>query len=173
MSKLKILIIKNEKLIILTEFITLLTMISIAPLIKNQLITGTIVNSILFVSIATMGKRAAISISIIPSFIALFSGILLPIMIPIIPFIIMGNILLVIIFDLLNKNNYWKAIILASLIKFLFLFTTSYLIFNIILEKEIARKILFTMGPIQFITAVSGGILAFLIIKIFKKGPTL
>lgn len=85
----------------------------------------------------------------------------------------MGNILLVIIFDLLNKNNYWKAIILASLIKFLFLFTTSYLIFNIILEKEIARKILFTMGPIQFITAVSGGILAFLIIKIFKKGPTL
>lgn len=169
MKNLKTLVINNEKTIILARFAVLLGVASIVPLIGNQLITGPIVNSLLFIAVATLGIRAGVLISIIPSFVALFSGILAPVMAPMVPFIIAGNILLVLMFNVLNKKNYWLGIILASLVKFLFLFITSNLFFNIIFKKEIAQKILSSMGSIQLITALSGGILAFFIIRIVNN----
>ncbi len=43
------------------------------------------------------------------------------------------------------------------------------MLFNLILKKELAIKLSATMGYFQLLTALSGGILAFFVIKIFTR----
>ncbi|MDD3711031.1 MAG: hypothetical protein PHP37_00265 [Patescibacteria group bacterium] len=170
MKKTKTLIINNEKVFILLQFLTLLSIATIAPMIGNQLITGSIVNAILFITVMLLGVRAGILISIIPSFVALFSGIISITLIPIIPIVILGNILLILCFNFLKEKKYWIKIFFSSLLKFIFIFSFSNLFLNLILKREIIQKLIVNMGYFQLLTALSGGILAFFIVKFINKG---
>jgi hypothetical protein len=86
-----------------------------------------------------------------------------------VPFIMISNALLVIIFGLFQKRNYWLAVISASLIKFIFLFSTSSVVIGLLIKKEIAAKVAAMMSWPQLFTALSGGIIAWLIIKAARK----
>lgn len=141
---------------------------AVPALINQQFITGPIVNAILFSSTIILGTESAIMIGLIPSLIAFSFGLLSPALATMVPFIMMSNVLLVMIFGTFRKKNYWLSMISASAIKFLFLLATSSIVINLLLKKEVATKVAQMMSWPQLITAFIGGIIAFLIIKAKK-----
>lgn len=169
MNQIKTLTINREIIFILIKFIVLVGVATTVPLIGQQAITGSIVNAVLFIMVTILGLQAAILAGLIPSLIALSVGLLPSILAPMIPFIMMGNIILVLVFDYLRKKNYWLGIISASILKFLFLFGTSSIMVNLILKKELAHKMAIIMGWPQLLTALAGGLIAYLFLKSIKR----
>ncbi len=110
---------------VITKFVTLVLVVFTAPIFHNQIITGSLVNAALFIAVASIGLPGAILIGLLPSIVALVIGSLSPDLAIMIPFIMMGNILLIFTFSTLKKYNYWTKIILASFLKFFFLFFSS------------------------------------------------
>ncbi len=138
-------------------------------MIGNQLITGIIVNAVLFTTVMLLGLRSGVLISIIPSFMALLSGTLPTALAPIIPIIISGNILLVLCFDFLKEKKYLVKIFFSGLLKSIFILSFSNLLLNLIFKKEIIQKLIISMGYLQLITALSGGVLAFFIVRLINR----
>ena len=150
-------------------FLVFIFIITIAPLFRSQIITGSIVNAVLFISVIVLGLKFAIIISVIPSIIALFTGILSPILMPLIPYIILSNVILVYSFYLLKDKNYWLSVIVSSFLKFLFLFTISNFMIKFIIKEDIIKNIAVIMSYPQLITALMGGFIAYIILKIINK----
>lgn len=169
MIQTKVLTIKKETIFILTQFGLLMSVAVFAPLFHNQAITGPIVNAVLFISVFMTGVRGAVLIALIPSLIALSVGFLSLLLAPIVPFIMMSNIILVLSFAFLKQKNFWLAVILSSIFKFAFLFWVSSMVINLIIKKEIAVRAAVMMGWSQLITALAGGIIAYFLLKAIKK----
>ncbi len=124
---------------------------------KNQLITGTLVNAFLFLSVFKLGPWATIPIASLPSLFALSRGLLPPAMVILIPFIIMANFVLVLSFWLFSKKISLKiAILFSSFLKFLFLS----LVVSFLFSKLIPPQVISMMKWPQLATALSGGVLA-------------
>ncbi len=160
MNQVKTLVIKKEKIFALSQFIVLIGIATTAPLLHSQPITGSIVNATLFIAVVLLGVRSAILICLIPSLIALSTGLLPTVLAPMIPFIITGNAVLILVFSYLRNKNYWLAMISASLLKFLLLFSFS---------RGISSVIALMMSWPQLLTALSGGLIAYLFLKAVKK----
>lgn len=169
MNQVKILTIKKEKIFILVQFVILVGIATIAPLFHQQTITGPIVNATLFISVILLSTRNAILIGLLPSLIALSTGLLPSVLAPMIPFIMIGNTILIIVFGYLKEKNYWLGIVSASILKFVFLFSTSSIVINLLLKKEIASKVAIMMSWPQLFTALAGGLIAYLFLKSIKK----
>jgi len=169
MNQIKTLTIKREIVFALIQFTVLVGVATMAPLLGQQSITGSIVNAVLFITVIVLGLPAAILAGLIPSLIALSVGLLPSILAPMIPFIMVGNITLVLVFNYLKDRNYWLGMISASILKFLFLFGTSSIMVNLILKKEIAQKMAIIMGLPQLLTALAGGLIAYLFLKSIKR----
>lgn len=169
MKHTKTLAIKRETVSAITQFILLVSIATFAPLIRQQAIVGPIVNATLFVSTAVLGLEYAVLVGLVPSLIALSVGLLPIVLAPMIPFIVVGNTILILIFSYLNKKNYWQAVIFASFLKFIFLFSTSSIVINLLFKKEIAQSVAMMMSWPQFLTALSGGLIAYLSLKTIKK----
>ena len=169
MNQIKTLTVRREITFILIQFVVLVGVATIAPLFGQQAITGSIVNAVLFTTVAVLGLPAAILAGLAPSLIAISVGLLPSILAPMIPFIMTGNIILILIFNYLKNRNYWLGMISASIFKFLFLFGTSSIIANLILKKEIAQKVIIMMGLPQLLTALAGGLIAYLFLKSIKR----
>ncbi|MBU1446154.1 iron hydrogenase [Patescibacteria group bacterium] len=166
----KIFTLKNFKLEHLIYFTVLTTAAVFASLFHNQFITGPIVNATLILCTALIGLRYGVMISLIPSVIAFSTGLLPAVLMPMIPFIMLSNVILVTIFNYFKKNNFWEGLIVGSTAKTAFLFLTSTLIMQTFApSKTIADQIVIMMSWPQFITALGGGILAFGILKALKK----
>jgi hypothetical protein len=147
----------NSKAIILTQFIIFVLIATFAPLLKQQMITGPIVNATLFLSTIYLGSQAGIMVGLIPSVISLSIGLLPLPLAPMVPFIMVSNAILILTFAYLKNKNFWLAVITSSILKFAFLYSISF---------HIAPKLAFMMGVPQLITAIIGGIFAFLFLKI-------
>jgi thiamine transporter ThiT len=169
MTETKILTINKEKTLVLAKFGILLAIALIVPFIKQQAITGSIVNAVLFVSTVLLGVEAGILIGLIPSVISLSVGLLPAILAPMIPFIILGNAILVVIFSYFKEKNYWLGMFLGSALKFLFLFNASSIVINLLLKKEIAGRVAAMMSWPQLFTALSGGLIAYFVLRAMKK----
>lgn len=170
MNFIKTLVMKKETALVGAEFIVLTVAATIAPLIgHNQLITGPLVNAILFISVFLLGPQGAVLVGLIPSVVALSAGLLPLPLAPMVPFIMISNTILVLTFYHLNRANFWLGIAGASLLKFLFLFGTSYFVVNFITQQTIAQKAAAMMSWPQFVTALGGGALAYLLLRSLKK----
>jgi len=170
MLKEKILAIEN--LNYLFKISMLVGIVAIAQIYFSQPITGSLVNMALFLSAWFFGIRKESSfIAFVPSLIAFLQGQLPFIMAPMIPFIILGNIILMGSFLLLIKKsgNYLTAIISAGFIKFLFLFASSQFLLHFVLKNAVAEKFAIMMNWPQFLTALLGGIMFYLIVNFYKK----
>ncbi len=165
----KTLAINKEKATYLAQFGILLGIAFIAPFIREQAITGSIVNAVLFVSTAVLGVQAGLLIALIPSVISLSVGLLPPALAPMIPFIILGNSILVSVFNYFKEKNYWMGMFFGSALKFIFLFGTSSLVISLLLKKELAGNVAAMMSWPQLFTALAGGLIAYLVLKINKK----
>ncbi len=165
----KTLALKKGELFTLVQFVSLLTVATLAPFFLQQAVVGPMVNAALFISVVLLGARNAVLIGILPSLVALSTGLLPPVLAPMIPFIMTGNILLVMVFSSLRKKNYWLGIITASFVKFVFLFGASSIVIDLLLNKSVAPKVAMIMSYPQLFTALSGGLIAFLFLRSIKK----
>lgn len=151
-------------------FVVLLGIASAAPLIGHQqFITGPIVNATLLIAVALLGMRDGILIGLIPSTIALATGLLPAVLAPMVPFIILGNVILVVTFGYLRHINYWLGVVSGSVLKFAFLFGTSSIVANLLINEQLAGKVAAMMSWPQLVTALAGGLLAYGFLRCTKK----
>jgi riboflavin transporter len=149
--------------------IILIGIAMLAPILfKQQLITGTIVNATLIIGVCLLGVREGIIICLVPSSMALAVGLLSPMLAPMVPFIIIGNVLLLLSFAYLKKYNFWIGIFTGSLVKFIFLYGTSSLVAGLWLNKAIVPAVAQMLSWPQLVTALAGGVVAFGVVKLTK-----
>lgn len=137
----------------------------LAPLLHSQLVTGTIVNTTLFVAAMELGFWAAAGVAVIPSLIAVAVGTLPLVLAPLIPLIILSNIALVSVFMVLRTHSYVRAAFLASLAKFLFLASVSSWALNLFNPKVSLPILESALGWPQLITAMTGAVVAYLFVS--------
>lgn len=157
----------------LLQFFLLFGLSVLVPFfLHNQWFVGPIVNAILIVTWAMLGLKMALAIALVPSLIALSSGTLPIVLAPAIPFIMIGNAIYIISINYICshlKDNYWVGIFLGAGLKFTFLFLGAGFILQLFIDQAVLLKINQMMTWIQFVTAVLGGALAWLILKKIKK----
>ena len=171
MSNVKIKVLEGVKWETVAWFVGLMLVASILPrFVHNQFITGPIVNATLFLAASTLGVGNAILIGLIPSVVALSSGLLPVPLAPMVPFIMISNAIFILVFVAIKKINFGSGAIVASLTKYAFLYGTSLLMTHLIIKQEIAAKAAATMmaWP-QLITAIIGAVIAFGVLKGFRK----
>jgi len=120
----------------------------------NIFIIGTFVNACLFIALDYAGFWGATAIALIAPFTALLTGA--PIPIPFIPFIGVGNFLLILFFSILKKSV--VGIFVGALVKFSFLFGSVLFFLKLMdLSEKVAAGLFFTFSWPQIITALLGG----------------
>lgn len=122
----------------------------------QQIIVGTVVNSLLFFTALHIDKKYHLPIAIFPSIVAVFQGLLFGkltvFLIYFLPFIWIGNYILMLT---VQRFSHYKVLrfFLAAVLKFLFLF----LVANFYVRFKIVPKMfLQAMGIFQLITALLG-----------------
>lgn len=164
---------KNQ-IISLSQTLILLTVAVTAPYLGHisgqQFITGPIVNTTLFLAIILLGIRKAYLIALIPSCIALSTGFLPASLLPMLPFIMISNIIMMEIFKYFKSSGkFFTGIVISAFIKFIFLYSVSLLILENFLKAETAQSVASMMNYPQFITAITGGLLAWTILRFLKQ----
>lgn len=129
-----------------------------------QLLVGSVVNTFLFITAAKLDKKSILLVAILPSLGAFSHGVIFgPLtffLFYFLPFIWIGNLLLIYVF------KQYKNILLAAGVKTAFLFLTA----NIYHSFQIVPKLFVTsMGLFQFVTALIGGVLALVLFKINER----
>ncbi|MFA6252003.1 MAG: iron hydrogenase [Candidatus Paceibacterota bacterium] len=153
---------------LLANFAIVLALITIAPLFQNQIVTGSIVNALLIISVFLCGFSGAFLLIFIPSMISLFLGLLPSGMMLMIPFIFIGNAILVLNINAF-KNRYWLGAIIGVFAKAAFLFASSYLLLNFFTNGISAKVASSMMGYLQLLTASVGAIIAYGTLKVLNK----
>lgn len=135
----------------------------------SQFVTGTIVNAALFASAILLPSKLFLPIILFPSLAVLSRGLLFgpltKFLFFIFPFIWLGNFTLIFVFKKTYPLfGYFLSASLAALAKSLLLFTFVNLLFRFNLLPQL---FLTTMGINQFMTALLGGLAAFLFLQKF------
>lgn len=134
-----------------------------------QLLTGTLVNCLLFSSSYYFMRKNQIMVAVGPSIGALLNGLvfggLTPYLAYFLPAIWIGNVILMRSFLALKNRSFAIKIVIPTLLKSLFLFVFAYAFYNTGLVPKI---FLTAMGLFQMTTAVMGGLLFLLVRKVVK-----
>jgi len=171
MNNTKVKVLERVKWEPIAWFIGLILVASILPrFVHNQFITGPIINATLFLAAGTMGIGPAILIGLVPSVVALSSGLLPAPLAPMVPFIMISNAILILVFAYVKKINFGGGAIAASFAKYAFLYLTVTFVTRLISNHSIATKAAATMmaWP-QLVTALIGAMIAFGILKVSKR----
>lgn len=162
----KVLTIERSKTNSAVWLVALIGIAMLAPIFHQQMLTGSVVNATLFVGTIVLGWRAGTFVGFVPSAIALSVGTLPPVLAPMVPYIMISNVILVLTFNFLKDRNFWLAVGSASFMKFLFLFSISSLVMNLLLKKELAGAAAAMMSWPQLITALAGGAIAWTFLRL-------
>ncbi len=133
-----------------------------------QPVTGPVVNFILLFAVVLNGFYSAMIIGSISPVIAFARGILPALLGPMIPFIILGNLVFIAIFALARSKKdkpvfQLIAVVIGSFLKYLVL--SSAVSFFVSVPPPIAKAMSFP----QLITALLGGLIVLLIEPLWKK----
>jgi hypothetical protein len=170
MDKIKANALNREKTLAWTKFAIILGLSVLAPLFKIQMMTGPMVNALLFIATIMLGPYSAILIGLLPSAFSIAAGLLPSILSPMIPFIMVSNAILVLTFHYFQKKNYWLGVGAASIFKYAFLLITSQTLINLVMKGAPAAKAAaLMMSWPQLVTALIGGMVAYLFLKFIKK----
>ena len=135
-----------------------------------QWITGTIVNCLLYITAERLSKKESLPVVVLPSLGAIAYGVLFGpqtvFLYYFLPFIWIGNYLLVFLSTAIKNQNYFIRVVLSASIKYIFLVAFANLYFNF---KIVPRLFITSMGIIQLVTAIAGGILSYFILKLLNK----
>ncbi|MCX6803088.1 MAG: hypothetical protein NTY48_00795 [Candidatus Diapherotrites archaeon] len=130
----------------------------------NQLIVGTIVNALLIGSALKVKSKKVFFLSIIPSIAAFSAGILFgglnSQLLLMLPLIWCGNALLMLVIRRLGarklKKNYFYSLLGGTTTKAILLFSGAATLFNL---GAVPFIFLTAFGIVQFVTAISGGLI--------------
>lgn len=141
----------------------------VAPVFLSQPVTGVFVNMVLVLSALSFGlRRESWFVAIIPSLVASLCGQLPAAFLPMIPFIMAGNVVLIAAFHLSYRRygNFMLSAATASLFKFLFLSGVGFLFSMVVFSgTPLAGKVMAMFGWVQLLTAIGGSALAFCIFR--------
>jgi hypothetical protein len=144
-------------------------------IIHQQWITGPIVNAVLILALFLSSLRTALIIAFVPSLMALAGGLLPVILAPVIPFIMISNVFFIYTIDLFYKKiksetkGYWVGLFFAASLKFIFLQISFMLIGKLLIKGQIILKVSQMLSWSQFFSAVTGGMIAWVILKKIKR----
>lgn len=134
-----------------------------------QIVVGVIVNAALVMAGLNLKNYKTLPVIIMPSLGVLSRGLIFGpftiFLVYMIPFIWIGNAILVYSFKF-SKLNKWANLVLGSAVKTAFLFTAALLLVNL---GVLPGLFLTTMGIFQLYTALIGGIAAITIHTIKKR----
>lgn len=160
----------------LANFIGLAAVVTFLPfLIHLQWITGPIVNALLILILFIVGIRSALFMCLVPSLMALAGGLLPIPLAPIVPFIMIGNVIFILSVDYSYRtakkqfNGYWIGVIAGSALKYLFIWFSANLMIWLILKGQLAAAVVKMVSWPQFATALAGGVIAWGILKWLKR----
>lgn len=160
----------NGKTITIRLLFSVISVVSFAfPFLfgHNQIITGSVINGLLFIAAITLPTKYLFSIALFPSLAVLMRGWifgpLTPFLVYFLPFIWIGNIVYgFFINKYMNKIGGLKTLVSASTIKAVFLYGCANIFFNVHLVPKIFLQ---SMGINQLITALLGGGIAMIIVR--------
>jgi hypothetical protein len=135
----------------------------------NNFIVGPVVNAILLISTAGAGVWSGIAIAVIAPLISAITNkaAIAPVVLAFSPFIITGNIIWVLSYFFINKKNKYIAVATGAILKFAFLFGAITVFTGLMeLKPKIAATLTSLFSWPQLLTAVIGGIIALVIIKL-------
>lgn len=160
----------ESRQIIIFSVISILSFFIPFTIGQPQWLVGTIINACLFLGVLYFPKKYFILLAVLPSLGILSRGLifgqLTMFLVYFLPFIWIGNLILMIVFSRLIRTNnpmsFFYGVVGSAVVKFLFLF----ILVNIYFNLEIVPKIFLTaMGLNQLATALAGGLIAFTIFK--------
>lgn len=171
----------NSKILWITQTAILVALLvvmqAVTSVLNNTLITGSIVNLILIVSVMLCGLKTAASVAVLsPVFAKLFGiGPLWGI----VPFVMLGNLAIITVWYLLTKKElinqvvtYSVACVLGAVVKFIVIYLgVVKLAVPIILAlpEPQATVISSAFSVPQLFTALIGGAISVLIVPVLKK----
>ncbi len=133
-----------------------------------QWLTGTLVNTLLLTTAMRVPKKDWFLTAVLPSLAAVSHGLVLgkftPFLLYFLPFIWLGNLILMNVFLLINKPSY-LGILLGAISKSVVLYFSALIFFRL---NIVPALFLTSMGLIQFVTAVTGGTIALLVVKVIN-----
>jgi predicted membrane protein len=130
----------------------------------GQAVTGPAVNAILLTAGVVIGPWGGAAIGLLTPVTAFFLGVLKPVLAPAIPFIMLGNAVLVLIFAYGRRMNVYLAIIAAAAAKYLLLSAAVVYIISLPGPVSVALRL-----P-QLFTALGGGLVALVILEALAAG---
>jgi hypothetical protein len=157
------------------EFLALCFLSFMMPFLLGhpQLLVGIVVNAFLVLAALNMDSKKVVGLALIPSMGAIARGALFgPFTVSLVymvPFIWAGNMVLIFAMKCLvagKKMNYFAALGAGSLAKAGLLFGAAYVLLQFSLVPALFLE---AMGTIQLVTAVAGGILAFVLWKAMAR----
>lgn len=144
--------------------------------LKTPTLIGPLVNFVLIASALTVGTLSGAIIGCFTPLIAILVGVINPFLAPQIPFIIIGNVALVVLFGFVKKRfkkfGEYIGLAVASLVKLGILAGGIRLIVNFYshnIPANVIPKIIVTFTIPQLYNAIIGGILAVIIVKLLPK----
>ncbi len=140
--------------------------IFLPSIIHQQAITGPLVNAILLIAVMVLNPSSALMIGLIPSVVALSRGLLPLPLAPMVPFIMLSNSIYIFTFSKLYTKSYLLAVIAAASFKFGLLNGVSQWILPSLLPNKFLTKASLMMSWPQLVTALAGGFIAWLVVRV-------
>lgn len=129
----------------------------------GQLVTGSGINAVLIIAAQVCGLPWAAAIGLITPFMAVVLGVTPPAMIVVVPYIVCGNVLYVLTYSLLKKRSRILGVGVAALLKFGLLYS----VVNYFLSVKPPIKLALSFP--QLLTALIGGTIALIILKVLER----
>jgi hypothetical protein len=168
----------------ITRLIFLIALMLIFEMIGlPQPITGPIVNMMLLLTTLIISPLAGCILGLVTPVVAGLRGQLPPLLLPMIPFIVLSNASLIFVFFLsrrfwatwLKDENVllsvpaWIGLFSGAIVKFIILYHAVRFFLPFYLGKAIPDAIIAAMSLPQLITAIVGGLFAFLIYRMLQS----
>ena len=148
----------------LTRAAILLAVALVFQFVKmGQLVTGSGINAALIVAAQICGLPWAAAIGAITPFMSVVLGVNPPALIPVVPFIVAGNILYVAVYSILKTKGKIMGVGFAALLKFGLLYSAV----NYFVAVKPPIKVALSFP--QLFTALIGGAVALIIIQVLNR----
>ncbi len=168
---------KNNKIGMITRTAVLLAVVVAVQMAGrslpayNNFIVGPLVNMCILVAAMTAGIGGGVAIAVLSPFTSLINNHapLAAALLLYAPVISAANLILVIVFYFLYNKNKYAGVILASILKFGFLYGSINLFLGIFEFPKFAQKLLGMFSWPQLVTALIGGFIAIPVITSLRK----
>ncbi|MBN1996524.1 hypothetical protein JW935_03155 [candidate division KSB1 bacterium] len=172
-----------RKNLLITRLAIIISITIIIEMLRlSQAVTGPVVNLALYLSVLLITPLAGMILGFITPIVAVLSGQLVPLLYPMLPFIMVANLLLVVSFYITRKLlkfldkesplrsvSNWTALIVSALVKYFWLSLSVNLILPVFLGKQLPHKVTVMMALPQLVTALVGGVFALFFFSIMKR----